>query len=138
MKFPHSFNPEVFENNVENMRFFIENYKPKMEDISPLMVDTDEVEKISKLNPQLVWTEIQTDSTCITNGFLDAEKDDRINGYYICDVICEDKPLTNSIYTEVRVNCEKCDIDDETDEVCEMCFGDGFSYRYLNEIWPGL
>ena len=138
MKFPKSFDPQVFENNEENMKFFIETFKPKMEDGSPLIIDSEDVETVSGINPKLVWTEIQTDNTCITNGFLDADKDDRINGYYICDVICDDEPLTNSIYTEVSVICTNCDIDDESDDECEVCEGMGFTYRYLNEIWPGL
>lgn len=137
--FPEEFNPEVFENNVENMKHFINTYKPALEDGNPIMRDPEEVEAIAKMDPRLVWTEMQLDQTCITNGFLNAEKDERINGYYICAIPCSDEPLTNSIYSEIRITCTNCDIDDEDSEnVCRICDGMGFTYRYLNEIWPSM
>ena len=128
-----------FENNVSNMKYLIETFKPEMSDGTPFLYGTDEEPIIRKLDPKLVWTEIQLDTTCITNGFLSAEKDERVNGYYLCEKPCDEEPISQFVYTEINIECTNCDGEGLIeDEDCGACEANGFVYRYLNEVWPGL
>lgn len=121
------------------MKFFIEHFKPEMEDGSPAIYGPEDEEVISKMDSQLVWTEVQRDSTVITNGFLSAEKDPEVNGYYLCKNPCTEVPHSQNIFTEIYVECEPCEaLGEVDDEECETCEGQGFTYRYLNEILKGL
>jgi len=138
--FPHpAVSEDSFHDNKQNMEFLIENLKPKFENGIIKLFETSDEEYISKLNPELVWTDMILDCSCITNGFSPASQDDRISGYYVCEVPFKQEPFSQFIYTEIRIECEKCEgRGDVNGKECKKCEGEGFNYRYLNEIWEGL
>ena len=138
MKFP-KFSGDDFESQMQAMQFLIENLIPEFADGQILIREPSEEEWVGSLDPRRVWTEVQLDETTITNGFLPASGDDRVGGYYVCEVECENEPVTVFIKTEILLECEECEgegvLDDDD---CEKCEGEGSYYRYLNEIWKGL
>lgn len=137
--FPQPFDDSNFDACVENMYFFIETFRPEMEGGSPIKRDTKSELDISKLDPKRVWSEIQLDTTCITNGFLPASADSRVQGYYVCEKPCHEEYLSQMLFTEILSECNSCAGEGEVnDSECEECEGQGSIYRYLNEVWPGL
>lgn len=137
--FPKPFGDDVYDDCVENFEFFIQNFKPSLSENSPVKYEILDEDVISEIDSQYLWTEIQLDTTCIVNGFISAKNDERVNGYYVCEVPCIEEALSVTLFTEVQVSCQKCN---GTGEIkgreCDKCEGQGFSYRYLNEIWPTL
>lgn len=137
--FPKPFGDLNFEDCKENFEYFISTYKPASDENGPIKYGPDQEEGAAKIDPQKIWTEIQLDTTCITNGFLPASKDSRVSGYYVCELPIDDEALSITLFTEVQVECEKCEGEGEVkDRTCKKCDGEGSTYRYLNEIWPSL
>lgn len=138
--FPHpNVSEDSFEDNKQNMEYLISELKPIVENGKIKFYETSEESFISNLNPELVWTDMILNSSCITNGFLSASKDERIAGYFVCNVPFKQEPYTQIIHTEINVECVKCLGEGELNgKKCKKCEGEGFSYRYLNEIWDGL
>ena len=127
-----------FDDNVENMKYFIEHYEPEMDLGGPIIYGPENELFISELNPQYVWTEIQKNTTIITNGFITSKDDPEINGYYVCKKPCTELPFSQGIHTEIYIICESCETKEAFEKSCKVCKGQGFFYRYLNEIWENL